>query len=775
MKKLVYFLGIFLFAIGFFSVVQPTVAAGEYSARWVAQAERVSMKSGETKSVWVEVKNNGTATWFNGGANAVKIGTINPRDSRSNFYTDSWLSQNRVVSFEQEQVAPGEVGHFVFEVTAGYPEGIHKEYFGLVAEGVTWFDDFSFFVDIEVLPTKLRGELIEVSDSSITLKAEEAKIVTVQIKNTGDVAWSNDTAAAVKIGTVNPNDRSSVFWDVAWLSKNRVTSSEALVGPGEIGQFTFTVAAPKKTGNYVEKFGVVIEGLAWLDMVTFQLNIKVEPAIYSAAFVQKSPDPVLNPGEEATLWVDLRNDGNTVWKNTGDRTAKLGTAGPLDRTSVFEHEEWLSSNRITMVGTETNPGQVGRFTFTVKAPDKIDTYVEEVRPVIEYVTWMEDLNIKWEIIVNEELVLKNPIEVGLSAATEPMTVSSTQGMVVRSGDAKKLVVRIPNNSSALVTPLGYGYQVDVLGESYTIKDYLRFVPLKESILTLVNDQISSNYNSFRGIVTIRRSSWSGRVWMVNELELEDYLKGIAEVPNGWPLEARKAQVIAARTFALRRMNDPKADIFDIYDDTRDQVYYGYNYEANKPGIAEAVVATTGLVVMYGGSPALTYYHSDSGGATDTVSNVWDGDNIPYLQVVQDPWARAAAWEATLNQGYVQERFDDELRKVGAVSETITDMVINSRHSSGRIKSISLVTSTGKKISLDTATFDYLTDSNYVKSMNFEVRKTGSSVAPDFVLSGKGNGHGLGLSQWSAYNMANEGQTCEQILRFFYPGVSISVA
>jgi len=262
--------------------------------------------------------------------------------------------------------------------------------------------------------------------------------------------------------------------------------------------------------------------------------------------------------------------------------------------------------------------------------------------------------------------------------------------------------------------------------------------------------------------------------MVNELELADYLKGIAEVPNGWPLEARKAQVVAARTFAMRRMETPKADIFDIYDDTRDQVYYGYNYEIAKPGIAQAVVATNGIAVTYAGQPALTYYHSDSGGATDTVRNVWDGNDIPYLQSVVDPWAKSTAWQATLTHSYMQDRFDDQLRKVGAVSEVITDMVIDSRHSSGRVKSVTLVTSTGKRVSMDTPTFDYLTDSNYVKSMNFSVTKTGSAVAPDFLFNGKGNGHGLGMSQWSAYNMANNGQTYDQILKFFYSGVNVGV-
>ncbi len=774
MKNFWYSLGIFLLGLSCFAFGSEVLAVDDYSAKWMAQDQKVSMKSGETKSVWVEIKNTGTANWSNVDSNAIKIGTARKRDSSSNFYTESWLSSNRLTSFEKEVITSGEVGHFVFEVTANLPVGNHREYFGLVAEGITWFDNFDFFIEIEVLPTILTGELINVSDKSITLKAGETHEISVQVKNTGDVQWSNSNVSAVKIGTAGPLDRYSAFYDNNWLSRNRVTTSEANVAPNGVGKFSFNIAAPEKVGNYVEKFRVVIEGLAWLEGVEFQLNIKVEPAIYSASFVNKSINPVVTPGEEVSVWVDLRNEGNTIWLNIGDRTAKLGTAGPLDRESKFKHGAWLSANRITMVDKETNPGEIGRFIFTIKAPEKIGTYKEKVRPVIEYVTWMEDLDIEWEIMVNEELVLIDPIRVGLSATTESMVIKSNRGMVIRRGSNKDLIVRIASNQSANVLPINNGYQVQVGGKTYTIKDFVRFIPLKDSILSLTNSQISNYYDSFRGIITIRRSSLSGRVWMVNELELEEYLRGIAEVPNSWPLEARKAQVVAARTFAMRRIATPKADIFDIYDDTRDQVYYGYDYEIAKPGITQAVTATTGVAVVYAGQPALTYYHSDSGGATDTVKNVWNGNNIPYLQSIDDPWARSSKWEATLTHTYMQDRFDDQLRKVNAVSEVITDVIIDSRHPSGRVASVTLVTSTGKRVSMDTTTFDYLTDSTYVKSMNFEVTKTGSAVAPDFVFKGQGSGHGLGMSQWSAYNMANAGQDYDQILKFFYPGVNVSV-
>jgi stage II sporulation protein D len=770
-------LGMFLLAaLVWTGMGQPARAAGEYAAQWVAQAEKASLKVGESKSLWVEIKNTGTATWKNSGDNAVKIGTVRRRDHHSALRAATWLSDNRVVASQAAEVAPGEVARFAFDITAGVAGGNYREYFGLVAEGIKWFDGFEFYVDVTVIPAVITGELVS-APAPITLKVGETSSVNVKVKNTGDLVWNNSGPTAVKIGTAKPFDRKSPFRSASWLSDNRAASVAGPINPGDTGEFNFVISAPKKPGRYSENFAVVVEGLAWVPKSNFILDITVQPAIYSAGWVRQSDSPVLTPGEETTVWVEFINKGNTIWQPTGDNATKMATARPVDRDSLFYHSSWLSSNRAVAVDRAVAPGEIGRFSFVIKAPEQIGTHKEYFRLVVENVTWMEDVGLYWEITVNEELKLQRPIRVGLSSTTGTVAVSSSTGMVIRRGGLRELVERIAGGQSVVVTALSGGYSVNIGGNPRTVDDYLRFIPLKNSVLTIDNDGVSGAYNRFRGIITVRRSSLSGNVWMVNELELEDYLRGLAEVPDSWPMEARKAQVVAARTFAVRRINDPKADIFDIYDDTRDQVYYGLNYEANKPGISQAVDATTGLVVLYGGQPALTYYHSDSGGATESVENVWSGGNpskaIPYLKGVTDPYSKPVTWEATLAQNYVATRFSEQLSKAGAAAgETVVGMMIDDRYPSGRLKSITLTTSTGKRLTMDLNTFDYLTDSNYVKSMNFTIITTGPDNAPDFILSGKGNGHGVGLSQWSAYSMANGGQTYEQILEYFYTGVSV---
>ena len=638
-------------AVGGILVISPVQAASPYSAKWVNQLDGISVKKGDAVELWVDIQNTGSVAWSNTGDNAVKIGTIKPQDRQSKLYNPTWLNENRVATCTQTQVAPGEIGHFVFKVTANGPVGKYREYFGLVAEGITWLDRFYFYIDLNITP-----------------------------------------------------------------------------------------------------------------------------AIYTSAWVAQSESLVLTPGTEAAAWVDLRNTGNTAWQIAGDTAVKLGTSRPVDRVSDFYSSNWLSPNRAAVADKIVNPGEIGPFNFVFKAPDKIGKYREYFRPVAETITWMPDAGIYWEITVNEELVLKNPILVGLSSTDTGIAIQSDNGFVIRKGSDKGLVVRVEGNNTANLTARSGGYIITVAGQTYDISDWVRCIPLKNSILTVVNDKVSSQYNRFRGVITVRRSALSNNVWMVNEVELEDYLKGLAEVPDSWPIEARKAQVVAARTFAVRRMQSPRADIFNLYDDTRDQVYYGYAYELNRPGITTAVAATPGVIITYGNDPITAYYFSDSGGTTENVENAWNNGNpqlaLPYLKGVNDPYAKPIIWEASLSQVYLQTTFDSPLSKAGARGETITDLVINERYPSGRLKTFTLVTSSGKRATVTTATFEDLIDTGYVKSTNFTIERSGADYAPTFVAKGKGWGHGVGMPQWSAYNMALAGQTYDQILKYFYTGVNV---
>ena len=137
---------------------------------------------------------------------------------------------------------------------------------------------------------------------------------------------------------------------------------------------------------------------------------------------------------------------------------------------------------------------------------------------------------------------------------------------------------------------------------------------------------------YRGKVVVSRNARTFDV--VDVVGLESYLEGVvpAEVPSNWPAAALQAQAIAARSYALANLR--KGGDFDVYDDTRDQVYGGVGAES--PETTAAVDATRGRVVLYDGSVADTLFFSTSGGRTASAADVL-GSPVPYLVSVPDPY------------------------------------------------------------------------------------------------------------------------------------------
>ena len=140
-------------------------------------------------------------------------------------------------------------------------------------------------------------------------------------------------------------------------------------------------------------------------------------------------------------------------------------------------------------------------------------------------------------------------------------------------------------------------------------------------------------SAYHGVLVVYRGG--GRLAVVNAVDLEDYVRGVVggEMPFRWPLPALEAQAVAARSYALatRKVAAP----YDLYADTRSQMYLGVSHET--PATTAAVDATRGQVVMFGGKVATTYFYSSSGGETESISDAWGVPSVPYLVAVPDPF------------------------------------------------------------------------------------------------------------------------------------------
>ena len=169
---------------------------------------------------------------------------------------------------------------------------------------------------------------------------------------------------------------------------------------------------------------------------------------------------------------------------------------------------------------------------------------------------------------------------------------------------------------------------------------------------------------FRG--DLRVANVGGHVQLVNVVGLEAYLLGVVpgEMPKDWPLDALRAQAVAARTYAVGHVVTGKP--FDLYSDWRSQVYYGADSEA--PGPTQAVRDTLGEILTYDGAPAQTLYFSSSGGRTVSALDAF-GMDLPYLVAVDDPWDSVSpnhTWPTRLLTGA-------QLAKRFGLREAVTDV------------------------------------------------------------------------------------------------------
>ena len=200
--------------------------------------------------------------------------------------------------------------------------------------------------------------------------------------------------------------------------------------------------------------------------------------------------------------------------------------------------------------------------------------------------------------------------------------------------------------------------------------------------------------TYRGALEVRPSSVPGTVNAINAVNLEDYVRGVIskESPATWPLEALKAQAVAARSYAISTA--VRGNGFDVYDDTRSQVYAGVGAEAARTD--QAVSATALQVVLYQGQIAQTFFFSTSGGHTENneFSALGFGQPpVPYLRGVDDPYEAAAGSPYThWKRKFSLSRMNSALGRL--VRGKLKNIVVAQRGSSPRIVRANLIGSGG---------------------------------------------------------------------------------
>ena len=188
---------------------------------------------------------------------------------------------------------------------------------------------------------------------------------------------------------------------------------------------------------------------------------------------------------------------------------------------------------------------------------------------------------------------------------------------------------------------------------------------------------------YRGSIQVDANG--GRLRAINFVGLEPYLYGVvpSEMPFGWAPEALKAQAVVARSYALATR---KSGAFDLYPDTRSQMYLGLDHE--KPSTNAAVDATAGKVLLYDGAVAKTYFFSTSGGRTASSEDVW-GTSIPYLVSVADPYDSISPYHTWGPYAFSGTKLGRLLHAGGVVYDVQTAL-----NSSGRVSTLTVLTTRG---------------------------------------------------------------------------------
>ena len=253
--------------------------------------------------------------------------------------------------------------------------------------------------------------------------------------------------------------------------------------------------------------------------------------------------------------------------------------------------------------------------------------------------------------------------------------------------------------------------------------------------------------------------------VINQIGLETYVAGVVsgEVSPKWPLEALKAQAVAARTYVLYKQVENQQQPFDVFASVLDQVYHGH--AARSESVLRAVAETKGHVVTYDRRPIYAAYSSTAAGPTEDALYVW-ALNLPYLKGVNCPFDEQAPrydWRTS----FTFEFLEQQLRKEGFDVGTVATLTPYAFTPSGRVDRVRLLHSLGEII-LRGQDLRRIVGYSKIFSTNFSIESMGAEV----VVVGHGAGHAVGMCQWGMREMAELGYDYQSILRHYYPGTTL---
>ena len=295
---------------------------------------------------------------------------------------------------------------------------------------------------------------------------------------------------------------------------------------------------------------------------------------------------------------------------------------------------------------------------------------------------------------------------------------------------------------------------------------LRLAPSSKATWTLKLAPESTR--TYTGSLRLRPSDSASGLQLVNRAPLQDYVASVVSGEYGFEDGAgTRAMAVVARTYALFSTKHFDGE-YDHVDGTASQVYRGQNIVTE--AARTAARATRGEILTYDGRPIQAVYFSSSGGHTANNEDVWTGrDPLPYLRGKKDPHDRSSPkhrWSTRINRRSLLQALSLHH------DASVEGFLLGDRTPEGRLRTIEILFSDDTETEIEAGTFRTVVNEDVeghrLKSTWFDARRDGS----EYVFEGRGHGHGVGLNQWGAHAMAEQGKTYREILSFYYSGVQI---
>jgi hypothetical protein len=603
----------------------------------------VEMEPDETKNITIKLENTGKTSW---DENTYLV--VNKNETHTQVVGYPNKDGIRLAEMQESKVDPGEMATFKFKIQSKKLARLIYLDLAPVANGK------SKIVGYKVLPVKVNPPIYtyKVLDfdppPEIMKKGEEAK-VTIKLKNTGNITWKQRGKNKVYL-----KKEDWTFYDI----------EEDSVPNGKTATFSITIKAPDTSGYYKGKLEPILKGEGELESNTdLKYEFLVQKDGNAAEVVSMSKDLSFKTDKSYIVWAKLRNVGSSTWKSSDIKLSYLkNKALTVDNVtfskSTIKPGETVEIDVKVTVGknsaTTTNQSLslIPKFKGKRFTDKKIAIYydIEKSVSIKKQINNSKSETYAYDAgsttITQKELTQDEGGDVRVRINfNEAPTITSTKTFYLYDSNGKKLST-INAGGTVALGRIGLKYKAKVSSSSTVSLDAKPFQVRASDggVLEVTNFErrpswnASYNDNLFRGAIELRMVD--NEYAVINELPLEDYLKGLAEEPNSEKYEKIKAIMVAARSYAKFYMHYAEkfpGKPYHLNDDPAYcQKYLGYGYESRAPNIAKAVEATEGQVVTYQGQLIKTPYFSSSDGKTRSALEVWNW-NAPYLVQVNDSY------------------------------------------------------------------------------------------------------------------------------------------